>query len=319
MSAYSNPHPTPEEEEDEDKPWIAALMGRGAAGTLLWFAILAALIITFTLLANLWGDDNGDAAVVAAPPPATPTATPAPTPAPAPTPTTTAAAPTPRPTPTAVPAINADVLANIDAGVLILRGVVPDQATADAVEAAAISVLGAGRVVNELTIDPNASAGVNLIFSGDVEEATGLLLIDTLVAAAPGATVSDDMLTLIASIDVVAALNEQFAIEPVQFALGSAEILDASGAVLTRVAAALNEAPALSVEVQGHTDNTGDPASNEALSQARAESVIAFLVDAGVSADRLNGVGFGQTEPVADNSTADGRQANRRIEFEIVA
>ena len=84
------------------------------------------------------------------------------------------------------------------------------------------------------------------------------------------------------------------------------------------VAAALAEAPGLALEIQGHTDNTGDPDANQTLSELRAQSVLDYLVNAGVSADRLTAVGFGQDQPIADNDTPEGQQQNRRIEFAII-
>lgn len=68
-------------------------------------------------------------------------------------------------------------------------------------------------------------------------------------------------------------------------------------------------------EVQGHCDNTGSDAVNDPLSQKRAEAIVARLVQLGISADRLTAVGKGSHEPIADNSTEEGRAKNRRVEF----
>ena len=76
--------------------------------------------------------------------------------------------------------------------------------------------------------------------------------------------------------------------------------------------------PTIKVEVDGHTDNQGLASANLALSQQRAEAVVAYLASKGVSSTRLSAKGFGQTKPVADNATADGRQKNRRIEFTVI-
>ena len=75
--------------------------------------------------------------------------------------------------------------------------------------------------------------------------------------------------------------------------------------------------PDAQVEVQGHTDDIGSDASNLALSQDRADSVLAYLVSSGVDAERLTAVGYGETVPVADNETPEGRQINRRVVFEV--
>lgn len=65
--------------------------------------------------------------------------------------------------------------------------------------------------------------------------------------------------------------------------------------------------------VEGHTDNTGSDSTNMRLSQQRADSVRQYLVDKGVPAARIQARGFGETQPVADNATADGRAENRRV------
>jgi outer membrane protein OmpA-like peptidoglycan-associated protein len=72
------------------------------------------------------------------------------------------------------------------------------------------------------------------------------------------------------------------------------------------------------VEVGGHTDSTGSRATNTRLSQARAESVMAYLVSKGVAAGQLAAKGFGPDEPVADNATREGRAQNRRVELKRV-
>jgi len=70
--------------------------------------------------------------------------------------------------------------------------------------------------------------------------------------------------------------------------------------------------------VEGHTDNTGKPAYNMKLSQARAKGVMDFLIKEGVSADRITAVGFGETRPIADNKTKEGRALNRRVDVVMV-
>ena len=72
------------------------------------------------------------------------------------------------------------------------------------------------------------------------------------------------------------------------------------------------------IQVEGHTDSTGSPDFNRTLSQARAESVVKYLTGKGVKAARFTAKGFGPDRPVADNSTDAGRDANRRVEFNIV-
>ena len=70
-------------------------------------------------------------------------------------------------------------------------------------------------------------------------------------------------------------------------------------------------------DISGHTDNTGKQEKNQALSEARANAVKAFLVSKGISENRLTAAGFGPDQPVADNKTAAGRAKNRRVEIGI--
>jgi outer membrane protein OmpA-like peptidoglycan-associated protein len=74
----------------------------------------------------------------------------------------------------------------------------------------------------------------------------------------------------------------------------------------------------LRIRLEGHTDNVGDDASNLRLSQARAEAVKAWLVAKGIDAARIEAKGFGETQPVADNFSDEGRQLNRRTEARIL-
>ncbi len=105
----------------------------------------------------------------------------------------------------------------------------------------------------------------------------------------------------------------------VKFVTGSAELTADSKYELDNVIEVLKEKPALTIEVAGHTDNTGDAQANLALSNARALAVRDYLVNDGIETSRLNAKGYGQTVPVADNETAEGRQENRRTELKIIS
>jgi outer membrane protein OmpA-like peptidoglycan-associated protein len=99
------------------------------------------------------------------------------------------------------------------------------------------------------------------------------------------------------------------------FETGSATIEPDSVAQLEKIAEMLRSSPELKVEVGGHTDNVGTPDSNQKLSEARAKSVVAAVVAKGVAADRLTAKGYGQSSPLADNRTEEGRAKNRRVEL----
>ena len=104
----------------------------------------------------------------------------------------------------------------------------------------------------------------------------------------------------------------------VHFETARAGLLPVSEQTLRAVGSVLVRHPGLQIEVGGHTDAVGSEADNERLSQARAESVVAFLVAAGVARERLAAVGYGERRPVASGATETGRALNRRVEFVVV-
>ena len=86
---------------------------------------------------------------------------------------------------------------------------------------------------------------------------------------------------------------------------------------LAKVSGIILAHPGLKIEVEGHTDSVGSDEYNQKLSENRATSVRSYLVEQGIPADKVSAMGFGKTQPVADNSTAAGRQANRRVELVV--
>jgi outer membrane protein OmpA-like peptidoglycan-associated protein len=118
---------------------------------------------------------------------------------------------------------------------------------------------------------------------------------------------------------VVVSASKIEILDKVLFATGKARIDSRSHSLLDQVAAVLNSHPdLLVVQVDGHTDDVGSPSRNLLLSQARAESVAAYLESKGVDSKRLRAKGFGQAQPVDTNRTAQGRTANRRVAFTVV-
>ena len=113
-------------------------------------------------------------------------------------------------------------------------------------------------------------------------------------------------------------IRETINLPGVQFELNSDEIKSESFGVLNDAAATLNKHGDLIVEVAGHTDSSGSDSYNLSLSDRRAASVAAYLAGRGVAASRLQSRGYGETQPIADNSTAGGRAMNRRVELRIL-
>lgn len=101
----------------------------------------------------------------------------------------------------------------------------------------------------------------------------------------------------------------------VHFATGKADILPESRPLINEIVTMLSKHGSLRVGVEGHTDNTGTPAANKVLSEARAKSVVEAIIAAGISRERLEPAGFGQERPIADNRTEEGRAKNRRVEI----
>jgi Outer membrane protein and related peptidoglycan-associated (lipo)proteins len=107
------------------------------------------------------------------------------------------------------------------------------------------------------------------------------------------------------------------AIKLVQFETGKATLLKKSYPVLDQVVSVMNTYPDYSLNIGGHTDNVGDDKFNLDLSERRAKACYDYLVSKGIAAGRMASAGYGETQPKGDNKTAAGREANRRVEFEL--
>jgi OOP family OmpA-OmpF porin len=113
-------------------------------------------------------------------------------------------------------------------------------------------------------------------------------------------------------------IRDEIKLEGVNFATDSAVLVPESDYVLGYAVATLKKYPSIVVEVQGHTDSRGSAQHNLILSQHRAESVMAYLKDHGVSND-MTARGYGKTRPIADNTTREGRLQNRRVTLKILS
>lgn len=111
----------------------------------------------------------------------------------------------------------------------------------------------------------------------------------------------------------VRRINGILLADKITFAPGETTLDDHASAVVDRIAELLKECPEIPMEIGGHTDNQGSEEMNERLSRARAEAVLAAIASRGVLVSQISAKGYGETRPIADNSTEQGREANRRI------
>src|ERR1051326_5958835 len=114
-------------------------------------------------------------------------------------------------------------------------------------------------------------------------------------------------------------INASLAFKNIQFETNSFELKPVSFIELEKVIQLLNDNPTVKIEISGHTDNVGKPADNLILSNNRAKSVVRYLISKGIAAQRLIAKGYGETKPVADNKTEEGRAKNRRTELRVVS
>ncbi len=245
---------------------------------------------------------------------------------------------TPAPVPAAAPKPSVSFgkwFASLFGPKVTLEGAMKDQSAKDALLGAAKGAFGDNNVLDKLTVDANAGAmswagkwpdlfawmrgplfqarGGNLAFDGDTLRITGK--VDTAeikadIEAKLRAIVGPDVKIVN---ELVVEMAKRVAIEA-NFDTGSAKIRPQYFAKLNAFAAQLAK-DGLKGEIGGHTDNVGQAASNQALSEARANSVRDYLLSKGVAKEALSAAGYGDAKPAADNATAEGKAKNRRIEF----
>ncbi|MBR7027239.1 MAG: OmpA family protein [Bacteroidales bacterium] len=152
-------------------------------------------------------------------------------------------------------------------------------------------------------------------FYGDSDSHKGIYIRN--VVMAKGAVELYDRNTTDYADAVTKAIEEtgKFVTNNILFETGKATLKPESMEEIQKVAEYMKKNPSARFEVQGHTDNQGSDAVNDPLSQQRAEAVVAALEKEGVDPFNLRPVGKGSHEPVADNSTDEGRAKNRRVEF----
>jgi outer membrane protein OmpA-like peptidoglycan-associated protein len=141
-------------------------------------------------------------------------------------------------------------------------------------------------------------------------EHPGYFPADSTWPAAPGPLMRDVLLRPL-------AVGETLPLAQVQFEQSKAVLLPTSYPALSRLVRLLVDNPGLRIELRGHTDNVGPPEKNVILSEQRVSAVMAYLVNHGVEAPRITGLGLGGAEPIAGNEQEATRRLNRRVEFRI--
>lgn len=239
-------------------------------------------------------------------------------------------------------------------GAVELRGRLTDELLRDAVDSFAQARFGVGRVKTLTRLDEDLPDGwpvrvlAGLEALGELAEGTLLVRTDTVaVEGVTGSQSARDRISQILSdklgegqtfrvsvrydedLDPLAALptpqecaDEVHAVlakRKIIFPPGSAEIDGATAGIMDALAEILGDCPAIRMEIAGHTDSQGSEGGNQALSQARAEAVVLALQGRGVDVSGLTAKGYGEADPIADNGTEEGREANRRIEFTLIA
>jgi outer membrane protein OmpA-like peptidoglycan-associated protein/tetratricopeptide (TPR) repeat protein len=112
--------------------------------------------------------------------------------------------------------------------------------------------------------------------------------------------------------------NASIVLSNIFFDVNKYELKEESQVELDRIVSLLKENPTLTIQISGYTDNVGKPADNLTLSNNRAKAVINYLVGKNINAKRLSAKGYGETHPLAENSTEEGRAKNRRTEMKII-
>jgi OOP family OmpA-OmpF porin len=114
------------------------------------------------------------------------------------------------------------------------------------------------------------------------------------------------------------AAGDKIVLRGVNFEFDRAQLTANAKTILDGVADALNSAPNVRVEVGGHTDGKGGDEYNQKLSDRRAASVLQYLIGKGIDTGRMESRGYGESEPVSDNDSDEGRELNRRVELKII-
>ncbi len=234
-----------------------------------------------------------------------------------------------------------------------LRGRIPDERTRIATESFAQAQFGSGIVRGAMRIDEDLPSGWTTRVLASLEAlaqlSSGSVVAQPDVVDIRGVTGNPDAKAEIARIlseklgssedfriavtyeerldpkadiptpeQCVSRINKVLEVQQITFAPSSADIDDVARVSIDNIAEILKLCQDVPMEVGGHTDSQGREVMNLALSQARAEAVVNALLARRVLTSNLTAKGYGETRPIADNGTEEGRNANRRIEFRLI-
>ncbi|WP_380054912.1 OmpA family protein [Falsihalocynthiibacter sp. SS001] len=238
-------------------------------------------------------------------------------------------------------------------GQVQLRGWVPNDRVRKAAQSYARARFGRDAVYAPLSLDPDLPAGWPMrVFSGIAALAelnNGSVLVDAEHLSIKGVTGNQDTNAQLAAMlatqlpentdvefdveyvealdpiaalptpeECVASINAVIQANKITFAPGADRIDAAANSSIDQIASLMKECEAVPMEIAGHTDSQGRESMNFDLSQARAEAVVNALMARRVLTGNLTAQGYGETRPIADNDTEEGREDNRRIEFTLL-
>lgn len=226
-------------------------------------------------------------------------------------------------------------------GQVLVTGTVPDEASKASVLAKLREVYG-DLVVDQISVGPvstpaNWNGYVQKLITPELKQITrGQLKIDGSTVSLKGEVANEALRQKIAS-NVATSLNPTYTVNnglrvsaadqgvldgtlanrTIEFQSGKAELTASGKAILDEMTVAMLKLKERKVDIIGHTDNQGLRATNQGLSQARAEAVKAYLASHGIKSDLMSASGQGADRPVASNDSTEGRARNRRIEFRL--
>ena len=227
-------------------------------------------------------------------------------------------------------------------GQVLVTGTVPDEASKASVLAKLREVYGANLVVDQISVGAVATPAnwndyVQKLITPDLKQITrGQLKIDGSNVSLKGEVANEAQRQKIAS-NVATSLNPTYTVNnglrvsasdqgvldntlanrTIEFESGKAALTSSGKAILDEMTVAMLKLKERKVDIIGHTDNVGLKATNQGLSQARAEAVKSYLASHGIKSDLMTASGQGADRPVASNDSTEGRARNRRIEFRL--